>query len=92
MRIIRDFQDSRVRVIPAPPVKLLRHAPSYLARIVKADPSAVVFIGKIFFIDFNYCRGGEPVPIAKNLAGEISPAHLEISGFDTTAYPPPYLC
>lgn len=46
------FDYSSTWIIPAPPVIDLRYArPSYRVTIVKAHPSAVVFIGTIFFID-----------------------------------------
>lgn len=55
---------------------------------MKAHPSDVVLIGRIF-IGFYYCRGGKAVTIAEYLTGEISPAHLVIPGLDTSAKLPP---
>ena len=57
--------------------------------MVKAHPSDVTFIGFIFFMDFNYCRGGKTILVAENFAGKVRPPHLKIPSLDTSTAPPP---
>lgn len=60
-----------------------------LARMVNAQPSAVVLIGRIFFIDFKNTRFRKPVLLSEKFPREVREPHLEITCYNRPAYPPP---